>query len=175
MRAVARLQVAACSLQLCEWVWHVQGSLCPGSYQQCNQQGAVQAVTGKVLLVTVFYQTPVSPGVVMQVTQLERAMNVLVFLQFGFLLLFSAVLAGLDQWWAVNNAYPKVWYLKSVNQYPELPPSVGAFFIAVSTATRRMGHGDKCCGLCRLVTTVLYFTCVPRLLWSVCSCAGMWQ
>lgn len=68
----------------------------------------------------------------LQVTQLERAMNVLVFVQFTTLLIFSAILAGLEQWWAVHNSSPAVWYLESVNKFPELPPGGLAWLIAVS-------------------------------------------
>jgi hypothetical protein len=66
-----------------------------------------------------------------QVTQLERAMNVLVFVQFTALLVFSAVLAGLDQWWTSSNI-PAFWYLQTLNKWPELPPSGLGWFVAVS-------------------------------------------
>lgn len=69
----------------------------------------------------------------LQVTQLERNMNVLVFVQFTALVVFCAVLAGLDQWWAARHSAPSWWYLQSQNVYPELPPGVAAFFISVST------------------------------------------
>jgi hypothetical protein len=67
------------------------------------------------------------------VTQLERNMNVLVFVQFTALVVFCAVLAGLDQWWALRHSAPSWWYLQSQNVYPELPPGISAFFISVST------------------------------------------
>uniref|UniRef100_A0A383WKY7 Phospholipid-transporting ATPase n=1 Tax=Tetradesmus obliquus TaxID=3088 RepID=A0A383WKY7_TETOB len=65
-----------------------------------------------------------------KVTQLERNMNVLVFVQFTALVVFCAVLAGLDQWWAARHSAPSWWYLQSQNVYPELPPGVAAFFIS---------------------------------------------
>jgi hypothetical protein len=66
------------------------------------------------------------------VTQLERNMNVLVFVQFTALVVFCAVLAGLDQWWALRHSAPSWWYLQSQNVYPELPPGISAFFVSVS-------------------------------------------
>jgi hypothetical protein len=69
-----------------------------------------------------------------QVTQLERAMNVLVFVQFSALLVFSAVLAGLDQFWTTANI-PGMWYLQSQNKWPELPPSGLGWLVAVGGAT----------------------------------------
>lgn len=66
-------------------------------------------------------------------TQLERVMNTLVTVQFSILLTFSAVLAGLDQWWAINHPESRVWYLESVNAYPELPPGGAAWVIMVSS------------------------------------------
>lgn len=68
-----------------------------------------------------------------QVTQLERAMNVLVFVQFSALLVFSAVLAVLDQFWTTQNI-PAMWYLQSQNKWPELPPSGLGWLVAVGTA-----------------------------------------
>jgi hypothetical protein len=68
-----------------------------------------------------------------QVTQLERAMNVLVFVQFSALLVFSAVLAGLDQFWTTKNI-PGMWYLQSQNKWPELPPSGLGWLVAVGAA-----------------------------------------
>eukprot|EP00775_Hariotina_reticulata_P007204 gene7204-7418_t len=66
-----------------------------------------------------------------KVTQLERAMNGLVFVQFSMLIVFCAVLAGLDHYWAVNiSPTSRNWYLKSVNAYPELPPGGPAWAVA---------------------------------------------
>ncbi|KAF8063036.1 ATP8B4 [Scenedesmus sp. PABB004] len=64
-----------------------------------------------------------------KVTQLERSMNVLVFVMFSTLIAFSAALAGADQWWASTNAPRRLWYLRSTYRYPELPPGVASFFI----------------------------------------------
>jgi hypothetical protein len=68
-----------------------------------------------------------------QVTQLERAMNVLVFVQFSALLVFSAVLAGLDQWWTISNS-SGLWYLPPINRWPELAPGGLGWFVSVSVA-----------------------------------------
>lgn len=71
---------------------------------------------------------------VIQVTQLERAMNGLVFVQFSMLIVFCAVLAGLDHYWAVKHSpTTRNWYLKSMNAYPELPPGGFAWAVAVRT------------------------------------------
>lgn len=81
-----------------------------------------------------------------QVTQLERGMNVLVFVQFSILLAFCAVLAGLDQWWTARHSAPAWWYLQSVNAYPDLPPGVAAWFVAVSASRSRAAAGCNACG-----------------------------
>ena len=57
-------------------------------------------------------------------------MNVLVFVQFSALLVFSAVLAGLDQYWTIKNI-PRNWYLQSLDRWPELPPGGLAWLVAV--------------------------------------------
>jgi len=67
-------------------------------------------------------------------------MNVLVFVQFSALLIFSAVLAGLDQMWTTQNI-PALWYLKSLNRWPELPP--GGLGWLVSVSMRLWGHGYR--------------------------------
>jgi hypothetical protein len=80
--------------------------------------------------------------VVLQVTQLERAMNVLVFVQFSALVIFSAVLAGLEQDWSLKHMPTEWWYLQYVNNFPaNLEPSPGAlgWFVQV---------GDCVCGCC---------------------------
>ncbi|KAI8470537.1 MAG: ATPase, phospholipid transporter [Monoraphidium minutum] len=70
-----------------------------------------------------------------KVTQLERNMNVLVIVQFAVLFVLSAVLAGLDQWWQLQNiptggvGINRSWYLRSTGQYPEVQPGVLGFFI----------------------------------------------
>lgn len=71
----------------------------------------------------------------LQVTQLERAMNVLVFVQFSALLVFSAVLAGLDQWWTIRNSTGN-WYLPPINRWPELAPGGLGWFVSVRLADR---------------------------------------
>lgn len=63
-------------------------------------------------------------------------MNVLVLVQFCILLVFCAVLAGLDQWWLVGHDATRVWYLESLNQYPDLPPGGLGWFISVRSLLR---------------------------------------
>ena len=58
-------------------------------------------------------------------------MNVLVFVQFTALLVFSAVLAGLDQYWTKANI-PANWYLQSLNKWPELPAGPLGWLVSVS-------------------------------------------
>lgn len=74
---------------------------------------------------------PSPHAIALQITQLERAMNVLVFVQFSALLVFSAVLAGLDQFWT-RKYIPSYWYLQSLDRWPELPPGGLAWLVAVS-------------------------------------------
>lgn len=66
-------------------------------------------------------------------------MNVLVFVQFSALLVFSAVLAGLDQWWTLSHK-TDLWYLPPINRWPELAPGGLGWFVSVSLA-RRHGSG----------------------------------
>lgn len=73
----------------------------------------------------------------LQVTQLERAMNVLVFVQFSLLVLFSAVLAVLDQVWTSGNI-PANWYLQSLNKWPELAPGGLGWLVSVSNSRLAM-------------------------------------
>lgn len=60
-------------------------------------------------------------------------MNALVFVQFTALLVFAAVLAGLDQLWTVRNI-PASWYLQALNKWPEVPPSAFGWFVSVSSS-----------------------------------------
>jgi len=60
-------------------------------------------------------------------------MNGLVFVQFSMLIVFCAVLAGLDQYWAIMHSPSRNWCLMSVDRYPELPPGGPAWFITVRT------------------------------------------
>lgn len=93
----------------------------------------------------------------LQVTQLERAMNVLVFVQFSALLVFSAVLAGLDQWWTIRNSTGK-WYLPPINRWPELAPGSLGWFVSVRLADR---HGSWALHSARLLAAS------ARICWSV--------
>lgn len=68
-----------------------------------------------------------------QVTQLEVVMNKLVFIQVSILFVFSAVLAGLGQWWTANHRAPYWWYLLSLDKYPDLPPGGTGWLVEVSS------------------------------------------
>jgi magnesium-transporting ATPase (P-type) len=63
-----------------------------------------------------------------KVTALERAMNWLVAIQFGVLVLGSLALAGLGQWW--EKGAESKWYLLSSGKWPELLPGAAAFGVS---------------------------------------------
>jgi magnesium-transporting ATPase (P-type) len=83
-----------------------------------------------------------------KVTALERAMNWLVAIQFGALVAWSLLLAGLGQWWETASGgdggggggattQPPLgghsqadWYLRSTGDWPELPPGPAAFGVS---------------------------------------------
>lgn len=117
----------------------LQGDWCACGWQPLVGNSGLSAKPGCCLL--------------MQVTQLERAMNVLVFVQFTALLVFSAVLAGLDQYWTKANISAK-WYLQSLDKWPELPPgplgwlvSVGAWLAACLCVPLACLREQQTCGL----------------------------
>jgi hypothetical protein len=83
---------------------------------------------------------PLEPLLLKQVTQLEQAMNILVFSQFGLLMLMCILMAALEYRWSVNHPPSRFWYLKRTERYPELPPGAGSFFVMVSAV-----HVCICC------------------------------
>jgi hypothetical protein len=109
-------------IPLCVFVHYLHNALGPTSYCRACYRTPSPFIN---------WDTLREPLLLKQVTQLEQAMNILVYIQFGTLVVVCAVLAGLDYWWNVRAHSSSLWYLPSLDQYPELPPGVAAYFISV--------------------------------------------
>eukprot|EP00877_Chromochloris_zofingiensis_P013907 jgi/Chrzof1/8770/Cz03g23250.t1 len=66
-----------------------------------------------------------------KITQLEKHMNILVFIMFALLFAASCLLAGLNIAWEKSHLPAQAWYLTTNFNYPELYPNGFGWFIGV--------------------------------------------